>query len=223
MSEYGILSTEKYGSDQVYQARKAAEQEIALLEAEGNLFREKKEAILAIYQANHQAKELISRAESARMEASTAAILDFVAKYNVYMEHSLEIITLFNQAALDLDTAYSGLIDKTSRDTFEFMTDKIPELLNSLEKLDKNNPLYNQFKESSEKMIANLLAAQEKQLGYLHERQRSLVTDNNSLLKNSLVKLESRVTARLLPLFAEEQQQLAITAKIGMLLENKNV
>jgi len=103
MSDYGVFSSEKYEGDKVHQSRKAAEREIAILEAEGNLIREKKEAILSIYEANYQAKELLAQAESARMSAASASILDFMAKYNIYMEQSLQIISLYNSEAFKND------------------------------------------------------------------------------------------------------------------------
>ncbi|MDX9978264.1 MAG: hypothetical protein RBS16_09585, partial [Candidatus Cloacimonadales bacterium] len=137
------LGDSRLDQDKVYQARKAADAEIELLNKEIKYNEEKKQAILDIYEKNFQMKEFLLKAEEKGLSTATQSILDFMANYNFLLEKSMHIKSLVNnQLVINTNKQYLELEQRINSDMMSFMSNEIPELMNNLDKIDKENPCY---------------------------------------------------------------------------------
>jgi hypothetical protein len=173
--------------DVVEKARKAAEKEIAAMEKEGELIKEKKDAILQIYNANYKAKSLLMEAETSRILNISETILTFIAEYNILMQQSMNIISMFNQENLKIDHKYYDLQKQINTDTIEFMTHKIPELINQLQFVDKDSPVYDDYKSGIQNNIKALFDSQKEQISHCRTKNTG-VKVLSEFLRNFIIK-----------------------------------
>lgn len=209
--------------DIVEKARKAAEKEILALEKEGILIKEKKDAILSIYDANYKAKILLMEAETSKLENISDTILTFIAEYNILMQQSMNIISIFNQENIKVDYKYYDLQKKINTDTFDFMTNKIPVLINQLQLFDKDLPVYDDYKNGIQNHIKKLFDDQQEQIKHCREQQKNILQKNNKILEDCVKNIETKVTERLMPLFVEEKKQLEYSKRIEALVSERKM
>ncbi|MDY0017723.1 MAG: hypothetical protein RBS89_07785 [Candidatus Delongbacteria bacterium] len=214
---------EKSKENVVELARKAAEKEIEAKEKDGELIKEKKEAILQIYDANYKAKMLLLEAETKKVQSISDTILDFMVEYNILMHQSMNIISIFNQEKLKVDTKYYELQSKINRDTMDFLKNQIPELLKTLDMIESDSPSYNDFKNGISESITNLINSQREQINNCHKQQSLIFESNQKLLRNCVKNLEIRVSERILPLFEESNKQIEITRKIETIANERKM
>ncbi|MDD3044819.1 MAG: hypothetical protein PHF33_05110 [Candidatus Delongbacteria bacterium] len=204
-------------------ARKAAEKEIEAKEKDGELIKEKKEAILQIYDANYKAKMLLLEAETKKVQSISDTILDFMVEYNILMHQSMNIISIFNQENLKVDTKYYELQSKINRDTMDFLKNQIPELLKTLDMIESDSPSYSDYKNGISESITNLINSQRQQINNCHKQQSLIFESNQKLLSNCVKNLEIRVSERILPLFEESSKQIEITKKIEAIANERKM
>lgn len=215
--------SEKSKENVVELACKAAEKEIEAKEKDGELIKEKKEAILQIYDANYKAKMLLLEAETRKVQSISDTILDFMVEYNILMHQSMNIISIFNQENLKVDTKYYELQSKINRDTMDFLKNQIPELLKTLDMIESDSPSYNDFKNGISESITNLINSQREQINNCHKQQSLIFESNQKLLRNCVKNLEIRVSERILPLFEESNKQIEITRKIEAIANERKM
>ncbi len=216
------LCDSKQEQDKVYQARKAAETEIELLNKEIEYTEEKKQAVLDIYEKNFQMKKVLLQAEEKGLKTATQSILDFMTSYNFLLEKSVHIKSLINnQLVINTSKQYLNLEQKINSDMLNFMSKEIPELINTLNMIDKDNPCFNIFSENTELLIKNILDTQKTQLVRLEQQQNKIFENNQEHLKNALISLENRVKDRILPLFSELTEQKLLTEQLNKALSEK--
>lgn len=216
------LGDSRLDQDKVYQARKAADAEIELLNKEIKYNEEKKQAILDIYEKNFQMKEFLLKAEEKGLSTATQSILDFMANYNFLLEKSMHIKSLVNnQLVINTNKQYLELEQRINSDMMSFMSNEIPELMNNLDKIDKENPCYESLKEGVESLIRKTIDTQKTQLANLEKQQSDIFANNQEQLKKSLLSLDNTVKERLLPIYSELKEQKHLTKKLDSILSEK--
>lgn len=216
------LGDSRLDQDKVYQARKAADAEIELLNKEIKYNEEKKQAILDIYEKNFQMKEFLLKAEEKGLSTATQSILDFIANYNFLLEKSMHIKSLVNnQLVINTNKQYLELEQRINSDMMSFMSNEIPELMNNLDKIDKENPCYESLKEGVESLIRKTIDTQKTQLANLEKQQSDIFANNQEQLKKSLLSLDNTVKERLLPIYSELKEQKHLTKKLDSILSEK--
>lgn len=216
------LGDSRLDQDKVYQARKAADAEIELLNKEIKYNEEKKQAILDIYEKNFQMKEFLLKAEEKGLSTATQSILDFMANYNFLLEKSMHIKSLVNnQLVINTNKQYLELEKRINSDMMSFMSNEIPELMNNLDKIDKENPCYESLKEGVESLIRKTIDTQKTQLANLEKQQSDIFANNQEQLKKSLLSLDNTVKERLLPIYSELKEQKHLTKKLDSILSEK--
>lgn len=216
------LGDSRLDQDKVYQARKAADAEIELLNKEIKYNEEKKQAILDIYEKNFQMKEFLLKAEEKGLSTATQSILDFMASYNFLLEKSMHIKSLVNnQLVINTNKQYLELEQRINSDMMSFMSNEIPELMNNLDKIDKENPCYESLKKGVESLIRKIIDTQQTQLANLEKQQSDIFANNQEQLKKSLLSLDNTVKERLLPIFSELKEQKHLTKQLDSILSEK--
>lgn len=216
------LGDSRLDQDKVYQARKAADAEIELLNKEIKYNEEKKQAILDIYEKNFQMKEFLLKAEEKGLSTATQSILDFMANYNFLLEKSMHIKSLVNnQLVINTNKQYLELEQRINSDMMSFMSNEIPELMNNLDKIDKENPCYESLKKGVESLIRQIIDTQQTQLANLEKQQSDIFANNQEQLKKSLLSLDNTVKERLLPIYSELKEQKHLTKQLDSILSEK--
>lgn len=216
------LGDSRLDQDKVYQARKAADAEIELLNKEIKYNEEKKQAILDIYEKNFQMKEFLLKAEEKGLSTATQSILDFMANYNFLLEKSMHIKSLVNnQLVINTNKQYLELEQRINSDMMSFMSNEIPKLVSKLDTIDKENPCYESLKEGVESLIRKTIDTQKTQLANLEKQQSDIFANNQEQLKKSLLSLDNTVKERLLPIYSELKEQKHLTKKLDSILSEK--
>lgn len=216
------LGDSRLDQDKVYQARKAADAEIELLNKEIKYNEEKKQAILDIYEKNFQMKEFLLKAEEKGLSTATQSILDFMASYNFLLEKSMHIKNLVNnQLVINTNKQYLELEQRINSDMMSFMSNEIPKLVSTLDTIDKENPCYESLKKGVESLIRKIIDTQQTQLANLEKQQSDIFANNQEQLKKSLLSLDNTVKERLLPIYSELKEQKHLTKKLDSILSEK--
>ncbi len=198
------LCDTKTDQDKVLQARKAADSEIELLEKEQTLTQERKEAILALYKANYQYSTFLMQAQDKGLKNACDTILNFMSQYNIIIEKNMQIRAIITSENLKTNQLYYDLEQRVNQDTYEFTNTKLPELMNTLNSLDKDKPLYNTYKDSVEKMIQQTIDFQFKHLNHLESQQQKLFEMNQEFMKSSLINMQENVKNRINKLISND-------------------
>ncbi len=216
------LCDTKTDQNKVLLARRAAEAEIELLEKEQTLTQERKEAILAIYQANYQYSDLLIQAQERGLNTAFDTILNFMSQYNFMIEKCMQIRSAFtSEIIIKTNQLYYNLEQQVNQDTYELINKKLPELMNTLNALDKENPIYNTYKDSVEKMIQQTVDFQFKHLNHLQSQQEKLFEMNRDYMKDSFSKMEENVKKRIGIIFNQPNFTQQIESNLKLLLESK--
>jgi hypothetical protein len=103
------------------------------------------------------------------------------------------------------------------------MTHKIPELINQLQFVDKDSPVYDDYKSGIQNNIKALFDSQKEQISHCRNQQKSLLQNNQDILGNCIKGIETKVAERLMPLFAEKDKQIEFTKKIEAIISEKKL
>ncbi|MFA5687523.1 MAG: hypothetical protein WC963_05670, partial [Bacilli bacterium] len=116
---------------------------------------------------------------------------------------------------------YLELEQRINSDMMSFMSNEIPELMNNLDKIDKENPCYESLKKGVESLIRKIIDTQQTQLANLEKQQSDIFANNQEQLKKSLLSLDNTVKERLLPIFSELKEQKHLTKQLDSILSEK--
>jgi hypothetical protein len=221
-SSGGSRSTTQYEPDKVKVAEIEAETKLKLANKETERIEIMKQARLDILECETQCKLAIEKAKAEGMGLMAQMIVSLQEKLNEVAEKRLQIIENGSmQIVKDIESFYDEIGEKIRSDNDKYNREKLPALLDILQKYEKDTPqyeIYYQQIQDDRKIQQQYFM---KQLDAVLVRQ-NMVTDSFTSDKRILLEQTSQITKGMLDSVQAQMLQLGTDVQTAALLTDKS-
>lgn len=166
-----------------------------------------KQAQIDLMQFETQSKIALEKAHAEGMEEIAQTILRMQEKLNEIAEKRMFIIENGSLSIIkEIEGFYDELGKKIDEDNYVYSQEKLPKLLDLLEKFDRDSPAYGLYMKRIESDMMLQSKMYEKQINSVYDRQMLLI-ENFIEGKNRILEQTSQITAGMM----EKIQQQALS------------
>ncbi len=186
-----------YEPDKVRAAEINKEKAIELEKLKGNNIKLQKEAKIEIIETNARMEALIVEAKVRGFDMAAQILVTMTKELNLLGEQRIAMIENASASVLKkINEHYLDFKQKINDDTNKFMLGPTIDMLNQLEKFDKDSDAYQMYKKQIDTHTSDFLSNQNKYVNQVLNQQDKMLDSNIELRKNINTHINSIVENR---------------------------
>jgi len=221
-SSYSYSTSTIYEPDKVEAAKIKATADIKLAQIEQENISLRKAAAIEVMETNVRMTELIVDAEVRGFNQVKESLLDMARELTKLGEYRLKVI---ESASTDVITSvnriYYDFQKKINDDTGDFLTNKLPEMLNTMDGFDKDSDAYNIYKNQVDSFASKFTESQSdfikctntnmtKIIDSHHEIKKMIESHIDNVVNERMKHIELAVKERNIPKLIETNSKMFI-------------